>query len=60
MFYALTWQTHLLALACGMYLLHQGEQKIDAATQSMNSTGLVSTVDSCFAAKHITVQELFL
>lgn len=22
MFYALTWQTHLLALACGMYLLH--------------------------------------
>lgn len=42
MFYALTWQTHLLSLACGMYLLHKGKTKIDAARQTMGSTGFES------------------
>uniref|UniRef100_A0A8C3NC21 Urea transporter n=1 Tax=Geospiza parvula TaxID=87175 RepID=A0A8C3NC21_GEOPR len=28
MFYALTWQTHLLSLACGEYLLHKGKANI--------------------------------
>lgn len=28
MFYALTWQTHLLSLACGEYLLYIEKQKI--------------------------------
>uniref|UniRef100_A0A8C9NUY8 Urea transporter n=1 Tax=Serinus canaria TaxID=9135 RepID=A0A8C9NUY8_SERCA len=28
MFYALTWQTHLLSLACGEYLSHKGKAKI--------------------------------
>uniref|UniRef100_A0A8C8ARF1 Urea transporter n=1 Tax=Otus sunia TaxID=257818 RepID=A0A8C8ARF1_9STRI len=31
MFYALTWQTHLLSLACGMYLLYKGKTKLYAA-----------------------------
>jgi len=60
MFYALTWQTHLLALACGMYLLHEGKTKIYVARQSMSSTDLKSTVGYHSAAKLGTMQEVFL
>lgn len=43
MFYALTWQTHLLSLACGMYLLCMHKKNLYAARQSVSSTGLEST-----------------
>lgn len=58
MFYALTWQTHLLSLACGMYLLQKGKTKIHAARQSMSSTGF--RVNYRSAAKLGTTHEPFL
>lgn len=59
MFYALTWQTHLLSLACGEYPLHRGKAKTCAARKLMRSTGLESTI-TLSVPKAGTVQELFL